>query len=916
MFNRVTIKGLAALAAVSALVGCVRDEIRGPGEVIANTHPSITLQLHTGLPTRATTGHLEEEQAINSIDVFFYKSDATEENRAVYAWHGNKNSVRWDNTTAEKGTLSVTIPLEFVEDEAGVQNNRLFNAEGTCKAYTVVNSSVTTTMENPTITELRNVKQETKFFSEKPTFDPAEGLVMFSSNTSGDIISYDSANKLASGDLYVKVLAAKVDLFVQFAENVQGKDPSNVGTPEADTPYSWTVMRANDDGPAASVYMVNGLRAVRLSGWTNDGDKKFVDWNKNLFYDPDARVNDYFDTRPTVGDETDDLARKLVLSYEPDKESYPYVIAAPFYSYPNKWEISPLELHRTTLLLKVYWVREDGLTPTGEELVTYYTVPLNLENNVLEENTYYRVKVRINTLGGLNYGEPVELEPSIEILDWGEAELEAKVRDMLWLDVEQKVLDYDGETYYEAIMNNVETITIPFNSSHKIKVTSVKIEYQDFQNSGDKNGNAIDDTDQNTEYKTPGLTRSDKIDDIGAFMLTSEQLQSGNYQGVYIDQINKMITLHHAVGVTELSGGRYVVNTSRDNVKYKFVPYVITLKLAHDVADARVNPVTIYIKHYPGVYIDGEINQSINYTGYKGALGQHDPAYDAYNRLSQTKMFGFVRVNSNANSHSGITGNPFGGLRGIAKAGRRNIGSDNPVMYIVSAVKLDEDQPYHIADPRHNNSDLDLRGSDALQDVERGVGNTTWITSRHIDGGNSSLQHYYPTNESMADEDAWAISPRFRIASSFGTVDSKVSREDARKRCASYQEYGYPAGRWRLPTLGEMHFIYYLSDKGLVPPLFGGKILFWEIEGPYWCAQGSYDFNTKGEPELNGSNAYVRCVYDDWYWVKKDANDDIVPDKLKTMAEMYNGGNNIFIWGDREKNNPQVQPDPESETQP
>ena len=103
--------------------------------------------------------------------------------------------------------------------------------------------------------------------------------------------------------------------------------------------------------------------------------------------------------------------------------------------------------------------------------------------------------------------------------------------------------------------------------------------------------------------------------------------------------------------------------------------------------------------------------------------------------------------------------------------------------------------------------------------------------------------------------------------------------EGMRKRCASYQEDGYPAGRWRLPTEAEFRFIISQVDKGTLPELY--------IEGyTYWCAHGL------GTPDGNGkiNMSYVktsngnstRCVYDEWYWGSE---------QLENKSQ--------FTWGDQ-----------------
>ena len=140
------------------------------------------------------------------------------------------------------------------------------------------------------------------------------------------------------------------------------------------------------------------------------------------------------------------------------------------------------------------------------------------------------------------------------------------------------------------------------------------------------------------------------------------------------------------------------------------------------------------------------------------------------------------------------------------------------------------------------------------------------------------LVNYRPTDPDMQN----VISPKFISASSYGKTYA-LSYEGARKRCAAYQEYGYPAGRWRLPTKAEILFLQKLSKDGKIPSLFIPS-----TTTGYWAAGHLlYAYNSSNEDsfiEMDDSNAtggshsvmynqggvnyscYVRCVYDTWYW--------------------------------------------------
>ena len=135
----------------------------------------------------------------------------------------------------------------------------------------------------------------------------------------------------------------------------------------------------------------------------------------------------------------------------------------------------------------------------------------------------------------------------------------------------------------------------------------------------------------------------------------------------------------------------------------------------------------------------------------------------------------------------------------------------------------------------------------------------------------------------------------------------------AKERCAAYQESGYPAGRWRLPTVAEIDFILSLSESTTqhIPTLFdpgydnnGYWAEYWAGGGWAYVGKTSYmtsggkpvkafDFSdvpstgsvTKTHDDVtytvdrsedyyrtnyNSTNrnnlVWVRCVYDIWYW--------------------------------------------------
>lgn len=152
-----------------------------------------------------------------------------------------------------------------------------------------------------------------------------------------------------------------------------------------------------------------------------------------------------------------------------------------------------------------------------------------------------------------------------------------------------------------------------------------------------------------------------------------------------------------------------------------------------------------------------------------------------------------------------------------------------------------------------------------------------------LNGGNTSnpLTNYRPTAEDTKN----VISPKFISASSYGKT-YPVAYEGAKRRCAAYQEYGYPAGRWRLPTQAEILFLQKLNTDDKIPKLYGTSTTtgYWAAGGLLFVKVSSSGVEVDSFVDLNGVTAtggnasvtysvgsntysgYVRCVYDTWYW--------------------------------------------------
>ena len=292
----------------------------------------------------------------------------------------------------------------------------------------------------------------------------------------------------------------------------------------------------------------------------------------------------------------------------------------------------------------------------------------------------------------------------------------------------------------------------------------------------------------------------------------------------------KWITLDANTNTIQLKHALNNDFSSTTNKEYDFTPYIFTFILRH--ADDSQFSERITIIQNPALVIEAQLNSS------------------------------YAESPSNRNGYQFVNGNnrgsntDFGGTQGFDGPG-----TDNPNMYVISTTVFPQGSEYILGDPR-----------DSV------IWNFTEATTApHIEGGNShKLANYYPTIGDGTVQDM--VSPKFRIASSYGQVSNNIGYDPAKKRCASYQEDGYPAGRWRVPTLGEVKFMIKLSVDDKIPELFSTSV-------SYWCGNGLLKGDGSGFTEATSTNTgVVRCVYDEWYWEKSGY--PRLADKTK------------FTWGD------------------
>ena len=578
--------------------------------------------------------------------------------------------------------------------------------------------------------------------------------------------------------------------------------------------------------------------------WTPIPDKMRVELHNGI-------ANGYVDGNGTTYPESLTKLGKNTRNYigtKPEGSSdvtVPYT-HVPFYSYPTDWNDD--EDNEVYLTLVVPWYKG---TNTQDVQEYYYQIPVNYNGKKLDRNNYYLINLEVGVLGSLDNGNPLVLAPSsYVIVNWGNGGVSASFETFSYLIVDMKTVIY-----------NENSVIIPFVSSHAAEITDVVITQQklataDSYRSNMSNGDDDIDNDKN-QYS---ITCDNNTDNKGGTITYTKTL---------------------------------VNDFTKDS--FDFTPYNITFTLKHTQnSGSTLEQKNVTIIQYPAIY--GERDMNSDATNGNGDNDNNGYAFvNGYQKDGKTN--GWPKVTTQAT---------FDNVKGLSSG---DVTSQTMLIFTITSTKGTD---YVIGDPRETQSNTNFIGEKHNNDQ------SIWATAKALydNSEDRPLKYYYATETSSLylataselitkneDTPFYAstdeaennertynmLAPKFRISSGYGQISTNGDRRYyhlMKKRCASYQEDGYPAGRWRLPTKAELEFIFYLSDKGKIPTLFDDNM-------DYWCAHGYARPNSQtGKADMgfytdyNGySYVSVRCVYADWYWGSERA----LSDEQKST----------FTWGDQ-----------------
>lgn len=751
--------------------------------------------------------------------------DALNENKLTDAWvflfpsgalSGNNGSTQsvyqqFVNLKGVNGNAEFTLNPSLEEADGTIFPN---NASG-CDIFVLVNYRGSETFQTaPTIAQLQSLVLEADFRGADP--DPTIGNYKVQDDfvmTGYGTITLDRNTNPISGSCTINLqrLASKIELSVHISQQIVGDD-NTVWLPHYDR-ISVKIYNAKSKGLLGGGIW-NPVQRTSLENLT--GDALTSAKAANGFFDYYQRNG----TATTI-----------------DGESRSSV--GPFYSYATSWS-EPFADESTYAYLEVPFTAQGA---TGSSY-SYYHYRVRLLSGKLEPNKWYTQRVNISLLGALHQGEeiPVIEDNSFTVKDWTAVNTSVTIQDNRYLDVTYsgnvsvtKTSKYNSFFGVEdankvlpvVMLDNLEDVSVTYASSPSIKLTEVTKYYYDFSGT-----NAAKVTAAN---KGAGTVSAISGSGTSASPWTAAFTNGTDSRPVeaYIDK--NSIRIHHGLDNRD----------SDADTKYDVSAFYIKLHIRHEDLDADTQDGTysdIYIVQKSAISIEMELNK----TGDNGSAG-----------------YGDVFVN----------GQNGGGVGSLGTLGTSSASNNNWNMVVISISRLNPQSQYVICDPR-----VDRENSGNLSELTTNF-RDGWSTSPIVsdDKITRKLMYYRKTKTGTDVSSKNQIAPSYRFASSHGATSTNpaLSRDDATRRCASYQEAGYPAGRWRLPTEAEVRFAMSLSANKKIDFLFGAK----NSSSTYWIASGTATINrsnndntvtvsTNDSPDANELYV-VRCVYDEWYWKDK-----------------------------------------------
>lgn len=609
-------------------------------------------------------------------------------------------------------------------------------------------------------------------------------------------------DRTASGRIKVSRAAAKIQFFLLI--------PSEFVDEAGQT---WEPVR--DAG--ISISMSNAVKRGKVDGEYN------------------VQVADYISYGPRAITELD--PSDLVTGHE--VYTYSHV---PFYSYPCAW--SDLSDYGASVVFRIPWrIR-------GESNYRYrkYQLNPNVGTMDLRRNKYYRTFVKVASLGGADK-ESIVIIPDCdyEILPWmneGAVAGQGLVPGEL---VTYKYLVFD---HPEQVINNEPKVYFSYVTSSPI--ASVKINTIKY----------YDNTRANPERTQDNISNSTVTANTPTAVTT-------NYGTITVDKSNPgYVTLYHSLDNMYSPLTIYATITNEDGCTQDVV--VVQNPSISLIRNTKAG--SVFVNGYFARVAGTPPGWANNYNRYtdEGSYFYHCSSFWEQVQSYYTRYY---QISDKTQTKNGRTTGVYGTIIGQTTNLDDSIDKNFYTTYI-NVTSFNTSNDYYVA----NNTEIHYRiGDPRVPSSEHYNGENAWTNNGkfydylYYNGSNTTeLFAAWESPESILIapqnvEDQDIIAPRFLVSSALN-ANTGLTFEKAVKRGATYQEGGYPAGRWRLPTEAEIAFIVARQKEGVIPVLYATDSYYWSGSGRLVYIPNAANASITFSDTADNTTKSCRFVYDLWYW--------------------------------------------------
>lgn len=873
------------LVSLLALSGCV-DEI-GP-KVMEEEGITLTIRCKDPLLTKASPPDGEQqynENLIKSVDFLFYPGETPDATQPA-AFHIRKESTA---NPEQEGEGVAEFKLVLKKSQFG----NIFDEQNhKSTVYALVNfdeSFIDKSAALPSLQTLAQKVVKTDFLQEK---DYVQSAFLMDGKT---VITYDPDHpeEAINGTIEATRFATKLTMGVNVVQRVElehySPDPNNEIPSEIWTPVLHTMR----------LYLVDGVNSVQLGHV--DGETTTLPYAYARVDSP--QESDYFTYKDGSADHSRPFLRDDNTPYVGTTtiEETTYYDTYPMYTYPRTWSVN-----RSTYItdystgmpheapyfkLEMDWRREELNGYSYDRRKYYYKIflPLEIVNKLqqFDRNHWYAFFLDVSILGSETDEGKASITPSCYVLDWQNRAVAINKAAVI---SKARYLSVEKDTVW---INNLNEVSIPFISSHNVRIVQSSVTATRPYYGKDKTLQYVDKLHGTV---VQGATEGQyylQFHNQPAHVSEADRQKYEPYN--WLDNTSTTIKFKHVL----------VNDYTADDFDYS--PYTIDFDIVHNDLDEGTDRYDQYVRHvtivqYPAIYIQATRNSDTEIQrkywtdqGNDKAVywyGTGEPPYAdgpwGYVYIDNGR---FVRYNEKENNpndpYAKVKGNNAnrkeyqwrtvwytGGSRDIFRIDVTVLPSRS--LFTIGDPRVDEPDNLSYTFTNLDNSTKDILPSrDGFTPAKVVDDKGAYVLGEDGNPIQRKLTYYYPTDGGPRTE--YMLAPSYRISSKFGGTEyGGLEKKYAEYRCAAYQEDGFPAGRWRLPTRGEVLFIAQLSAKGAFEHLFE--------KTTYWSAHGAITVGNGTVSNSNATTALLRCVYDSWYW-----------------GDLQHDPRDEFVWGDRLK---------------